>query len=400
MAASRKEEMHEMIERLDRELEEWVESRPKRKPDKDAWTPDNWEEEMKKHPAFCSEPPEDVDNAEKYPAWAALQAIKYDEGDTPEEKALQFKDEGNHYFKMKLYKKATIAYTLGLQQKCEKPEVNAILLTNRAAAHFHLGNNRTSLSDVTKAKELKPDHVKALNRGALCCMELKQFANAVTWCDELLRLTPEDKNIQQLRAKADKLKRSQEKDRRKAQAQEKKQKAQHNRLLQAIKSRGIQLQMPDNADSSDEDDVAESMDRLQLASLEASFPSTGAKVYLDENGCLVWPVMFMYPEYMETDFIQEFHEESRLADHLDAMFGSQRAPWDVEGKYKPDSIEVYFEETSKSKLHKVTLETTLKDILSDSRYRVLAGTPSFILLPKACRFTEEYLRKAADVAVS
>ncbi|KAI8510249.1 Tetratricopeptide repeat protein 4 [Branchiostoma belcheri] len=348
MAASRKEEMHEMIERLDRELEEWVESRPKRKPDKDAWTPDNWEEEMKKHPAFCSEPPEDVDNAEKYPAWAALQAIKYDEGDTPEEKALQFKDEGNHYFKMKLYKKATIAYTLGLQQKCEKPEVNAILLTNRAAAHFHL----------------------------------------------------EDKNIQQLRAKADKLKRSQEKDRRKAQAQEKKQKAQHNRLLQAIKSRGIQLQMPDNADSSDEDDVAESMDRLQLASLEASFPSTGAKVYLDENGCLVWPVMFMYPEYMETDFIQEFHEESRLADHLDAMFGSQGAPWDVEGKYKPDSIEVYFEETSKSKLHKVTLETTLKDILSDSRYRVLAGTPSFILLPKACRFTEEYLRKAADVAVS
>ncbi|XP_078573985.1 tetratricopeptide repeat protein 4-like [Branchiostoma floridae x Branchiostoma japonicum] len=158
--------------------------------------------------------------------------------------------------------------------------------------------------------------------------------------------------------------------------------------------------MPDSPDSSDEEDVAESMDRLQLASLEASFPSTGAKVCLDEKGCLVWPVMFMYPEYMETDFIQEFHEEARVVDHLDAMFGSERAPWDVEGKYKPDNIEVYFEETSKSKLHKVTPEMMLKDILSDPRYRVLAGTPSFILLPKACRFTQEYLRKAAAASVS
>ncbi|XP_078573982.1 tetratricopeptide repeat protein 4-like [Branchiostoma floridae x Branchiostoma japonicum] len=189
MAASKEEKIREMIEKMDKELDEWVESRPKRKPDKDAWTEDNWEEEMKKHPAFCSEAPEDVDNAEKYPAWAALQAIKYDENDTPEEKAIQYKDEGNHYFKLKLYKKATIAYTIGLQQKCEKPEVNAILLTNRAAAHFRLGNNRTALGDVTKAKELKPDHVKALNRGALCCMELKQFADAVTWCDELLRIS-------------------------------------------------------------------------------------------------------------------------------------------------------------------------------------------------------------------
>ena len=45
-----------------------------------------------------------------------------------------------------------------------------------------------------------------------------------------------------------------------------------------------------------------------LESLEApGVPSP--KVRLDEKGALIWPVVFLYPEYQETDFIQNYHED-------------------------------------------------------------------------------------------
>ena len=31
-------------------------------------------------------------------------------------------------------------------------------------------------------------------------------------------------------------------------------------------------------------------------------------MHLNEKEELVWPVMFLYPEHQETDFIQEFNE--------------------------------------------------------------------------------------------
>jgi tetratricopeptide (TPR) repeat protein len=57
------------------------------------------------------------------------------------EQAESLKDEGNDYFKEKNYKKAIVSYTAGLKKNCSDSNVNAILLTNRAAAHFHLGTD-------------------------------------------------------------------------------------------------------------------------------------------------------------------------------------------------------------------------------------------------------------------
>lgn len=55
------------------------------------------------------------------------------------EKAQSLKAEGNEFFKEKNYKRAIIAYSEGLKVNCGDSELNVILYTNRAAAHFHLG---------------------------------------------------------------------------------------------------------------------------------------------------------------------------------------------------------------------------------------------------------------------
>lgn len=51
-----------------------------------------------------------------------------------------YKNEGNEYFRERDYRRAVIAYTEGLKKKCEDPELDAVLHTNRGAAQFYLGN--------------------------------------------------------------------------------------------------------------------------------------------------------------------------------------------------------------------------------------------------------------------
>lgn len=113
--------------------------------------------------------PEEID-PKKYPELACLQAIIHDEDRPPEgrlspvplplkicqlsslkppfqvyfffstpEQARSLKDEGNAFFKEKNYQKAILSYTAGLKKNCGDQEINTVLLTNRAAAHFHLG---------------------------------------------------------------------------------------------------------------------------------------------------------------------------------------------------------------------------------------------------------------------
>lgn len=114
---------------------------------------------------FMKSVPEDF-NPLEYPELACIQTILHDEDRTPEgELVLQdlntvdksgpssnttfgfssteqvkcLKNEGNDFFKEKKYEKAVICYTAALKKKCGDQEVDTVLLTNRAAAQFHLG---------------------------------------------------------------------------------------------------------------------------------------------------------------------------------------------------------------------------------------------------------------------
>lgn len=61
-----------------------------------------------------------------------------------------YKNEGNEYFREKDYKRAIVAYTEGLKKKCEDPELNAMLHTNRGAAQFYLGKERCTILPRTR----------------------------------------------------------------------------------------------------------------------------------------------------------------------------------------------------------------------------------------------------------
>lgn len=356
-----------------------------------AFNEDNWEEEFERIPMFMTSAPEEVD-PEKYPELATIQSILHDEDRTPEEKAEDLKNEGNSYFKDRKYEKAVLSYSAALSMKSSDRELNAVVFSNRAAANFHLGNMRSALKDATAAKKLKPDHLKALIRGAQCCIKLRDFTEAVVWCDEGLRLQPKDKKLLELRATADKNKRAADRDARKAKAKEKKLLGEKQELLNAIKDRGIQLlQRRGGGSDSDKDQDQGSSQALAQLCLDGSREVTGAQVFLNlEDGALYWPILMLYPEHQQTDFISAFCENHCFSDHLSVMFGEELPPWDTDRKYSPSNLQLFFDDEQKETLHQVDPQQNLLQVLQHQRFFVKAGTPSFIVLVKDSPFCKQY----------
>ena len=109
----------------------------------------------------------------------------------------------------------------------------------------------------------------------------------------------------------------------------------------------------------------------------------------EADNTLIWPVLFMYPEYGETDLIEEFEESGQtFSDHLQAMFGHgiERPNWDISNKYHPEKLKIYFEDrlTNPDKPGLIPVQngqnSTLSEVLSDPRFTIVNGLPTFIVL--------------------
>ncbi|KFP33874.1 Tetratricopeptide repeat protein 4, partial [Colius striatus] len=349
-------------------------------------------QELEAIPMFMKQCPAEIDAA-RQPELACLQSLLFDEEQSPEELAKMYKNEGNEYFREKDYRKAVISYTEGLKKKCEDPELNAVLHTNRGAAQFYLGNYRSALNDAIQAKKLKPTHLKAIMRGALCHMELKNFSEAIAWCEEGLQIDSKEKKLVEVRAKADKLKVNIVA-------------GYHLQCLSPalcpeahwdpwwknavpckflFSERNIKLILEP---SNEEEEISDGLAEVSLDGFHSD-NATGAKVHLDADGNLNWPVLFLYPEHEQTDFIAAFHENSRFIDHLMVMF-AELPPWDLEKKYLPSHLELYFEDEERTEMYELNPEHTLLQVLQHQRYFVKAGTPAVLVFVKHSPFSKKY----------
>lgn len=345
-------------------------------------------QELENHPAFMQEwDPSKPVTAEM----EGLMRLKY-ECEDPTAKAEAYKEDGNHEFGKKQYRIATDNYTEGIKCRCPDKQLNAILYTNRAAAQYHLENYRSAFNDCIFARKFKPDHFKAIHRGALCCLKMKKYDDCIKWCDEALVVEPKNQKMIEARQIATKQKKTVERNKRKEKMQDEKELAEDFKLIQEIQKRGIKLAGIDKKITS-----AKELNPALILTVETHNPH-GAKVHLDGKNILYWPVMFLYPEFTETDYIQVFCENQRLIDHLSHIFGveAEPPPWDPKRRYKPHTINVYFEDREKVKLHKVKKESSLLKVLQHERYIVYGGTPAFILTVAGSEFEKSFLEKYKD----
>ena len=73
-------------------------------------------------------------------------------------------------------------------------------------------------------------------------------------------------------------------------------------------------------------------------------PAGTRKPFLDPEGLVHWPVLFFYPENMQSDAVEDFCEAETLADHLDVMFGPSSPPleWDTDRLYTRSQLRLYY----------------------------------------------------------
>ena len=380
------EDRKKALAKMDEELEKYMaQMESKSYKYVDGWDPDNWEEELEKHPLFARNA--GGENGELSPLLQGIQDLKYSpDENTPEELAKNYKEDGNYNFKFKKYRHAVLAYSEGLRHKCADDTLNAQLLTNRAAAQFHLGNYRSSLLDARLALKKNPDHMKAVVRGAECALKLKRYAECRELADLGLELDPKEKRLLELRTQATNEEKARERDARREAAKEKRMKQEEAVLLQAIRDRGVTLE----AQRSGSDLTLKDLEPLHPAALHKRVHFSP-----ESKNILVWPVLFLYPEHGETDFIEAFSDDQRFEDHVASMFGPgvEPAPWDAECKYKPGKIRLFFEDAEMERLVPVDLGATLGQTISHARYRVRGGTPGFIVLVEGSPFYADFVKK-------
>jgi len=341
---------------------------------------DEWAKEIDGHPAFMTSMPEGGVLSDEA---AALQALKYDTEDDAELQATAYKNDGNKNFELKKYRWAIDAYTAGIKVKCADKKLNAILYANRGACNFRLGNIRSALKDCVLARKFDPSHLKARIRGIECLLKLNQPEEALSWINDLQTEfgsdpTLKERNLDDLKKEAMKLAKTKARDERKARLAADATRNEKATLLNALKKRHIRFRDRINFDDPD---------NFDWSKIEVSLPGeermTRVRFDASLEDVLVWPVLFLYPEFGQTDFIREFQETEKFLDHLDVMF-STPPPWDVERTYNVDTIEIYFESrTRPDVLLKVPLEMTLGQILSHSEYLVTNGLPSFLVYSKS-----------------
>ena len=117
---------------------------------------------------------------------------------------MRLKEEGNLYFKVKNYKNAVACYTRALAEPLkEESELQSILYSNRSAAHFHLKNNRSALNDAVFALKFNASNLKAIYKCAECCLELKNYEDAIKWCERGLKIEPKDAKLRDIVSKSE-----------------------------------------------------------------------------------------------------------------------------------------------------------------------------------------------------
>ncbi|XP_064460930.1 DNA polymerase interacting tetratricopeptide repeat-containing, protein of 47 kDa-like [Ornithodoros turicata] len=369
------ESRQKLIEQLEKESEEYLASlKPKKY--KDGWKEDTWEQEMEEHPLFATKLPE---NAEMPPLLEAMQQLKYDtETNSPEGLAEQYKADGNNNFRLKKYRWAVASYTEGIKQKCSNTELNAQLFCNRSAAHFRLENHGSALADALRAIKLKPGYVKAMTKAAMCCAELRKWQSCQQLCQEILKEEPENAAVKELFNKASEQKKIAERDERR-ELQKKKLQDERNAALKAeLMKRGINLQDEESDDT-----------------LRPVHPALADHTvhFADDKQDLVWPVIFLYPEFMDSDYIQRFCESNTFEAVLQIMFGEgvQQPEWNADGRYAVGRLSIWYKGIGSGALVQVSPNSTLKEVVFDKRFVVHNGTPTFCILSRGSEFEAKYI---------
>ena len=325
---------------------------------------------FKNHPLNCRElTPEMLEK----PEFKALQNLAYD--GTPEEIATNFKNQAMETLSEILEKKtkskehekvecerAMHFFKEAFDQDCKEPKLLFTLYMGRAKLNLLIAQFGKCKEDCLEALKLKPEDEQMWI--VLCRSRyfIEKNTEGLKYARQGMEKLPNSvKILKMLALFEDQL----EKERKiiadvstfQALKEDKKLKVYRN-----LREKGIKL--------------GKRLHELPEGSLDL-------QISVDDDSKLHFPVLLLYDEFMQTDFIQDWTEDVTLKTMLLQIFACQ-APWDSEGDYTMQTIEVYYEadqttpldpkdsriKKSNKKYVKLDLKMTLLEVLTKPNHFV------------------------------
>lgn len=307
----------------------------------------------------------DGETDESQAAIEAIQSLAFD--GTPDEVAASFKAQANDYFVAKRYREALGFYTQAIDAAPSDTKLLETLHANRAACHLELENYGSCLRDTSAALKYNPANQKAFYRAARALLALDKCVEAIDCCDHVLLIDDQNQAARNLRTKAqsklDQLNTAQ------AKKTEQQRRTEELKLAlnQAFVARGLWLQTtprpPDNPTPAHFD--PDSLPTSSLSSIPLVGSSTKWTAPDPIRTPLIMPVFFMYPQYAQSDFVSDYHEDTPVGTYLETMFPQAARgslPWDVKGEYYDSNVQVYAT-TKNKRLLKIGKKNTLRQIM-------------------------------------
>lgn len=275
-------------------------------------TVDDVMEELNRSPFFMTKIDETNGEGGSNLELEALKALAYD--GEPDEVALNFKNQGNGQYKIKLYKSAIEFYDKGISVKCDVPDINASLYLNRAACNLELKNYRRTINDCKQSLTFDPKNIKSYYRMARAFSALEKFAEAKEALEFGLKFDKENKASLELLAKI--IKREEEL---KAIAVKKEQEQlQKERIANNLKT-ALQLRNYTNINT------ANPAEMLKDTPMHLEDPE-------DVQSQLILPATIIYPTTTEFDFIATISELT-TAEEIITMILDRPQEWHDDPKH-------------------------------------------------------------------
>lgn len=329
---------------------------------------------------------------------SALQSLVFD--GTPEEAAENFKVQGNTCYAMKKYEDAVKFYTQAIDSKSADDMLNSSVYSNRAAVNLELSNFGSVLRDCALAIRCNSKNIKAYFRSIKALIALDRVDEGIDCCRKAIELDPDFETFHM------DLKRLQDRKRRLEE-------------IAAVVKRKVE-ETEKTANIIKDALVERNYRSVETGSTE-SLQHPDAAPYRIEfvEGELCFPVVFLYPEFNQSDVISSFGESDTFCHYFEQMFSS-RSPWDGNHLYQPQNLDWYFEthtekyakESRKlvSVLRSVSASgspsqdlaqryvfLTLGDVLRSNQFTIVNGVVTFILFSRnssdfSAKYRAEFLK--------
>jgi tetratricopeptide repeat protein 4 len=398
------------------------------------------DDEIESMPLFMSRLPDADDSSapQNSDGFAALQTLLY-ENETNESLAENWKNQGNESFRnaskfahrrVQLLHEAKALYAKALDQKSTLESKNSVYLSNRAAVNLVLRNYGDVVDDCQRAVELDPANLKAYLRGAKAAFALGKLDVAVQFADRGVgasSLAVQQRHAEAKRVADDPAAREAELDNddddeptaaqllAQAEAQQRLLGAEQKRIVARLGELLVEQQKRDAEKAARQEAEADARRQLDAAlarrgltlgafkfgSEHADFVSgaLNSGVYLDADARVHYPVLFLYDEHDQTDFVRDMCEDDALDDHLAVMFPppAGQVPWDAERAYVVGNLELYFDVAPENAMHRkyvhVDSALTLRAALAKHHQTLpIAGFPLIYVIAKTSSHRDTFLR--------